>query len=233
MPESKISPTAPEFDDHYALEDDYAEVYMDAATYTAADWDLLDAALVDLHDRILEMSEEQLSVLKPEEFSDDVHRWAFARSHHRLGKKEEFLHITRALLDTPEDKKSDLLSYPDILLEYALTLGEKDPSGALSAMEEYDVLPSSDPIESVRYRALILLQDQKDQEARALLLGAIGEHSKTLPRTGLDFAEDLLTLGQSTLARDILAATQKQGEELQDVSLALEARDILSTLTAP
>lgn len=216
-----------EFDDDYALEDDYQEIYLEDATYTDTDWDELDPELVHLHDTILEMSPEQLLALNLKSLQDDVHRWAAARAWLGHDNLDQFLRLAAKLLEQPREKQSKLLSYPDIRLEYALRLASQDMIGALAALEDYAQHPQADALELARHRALIHIDHGDPEAGLQQMIQAVREHSAKTPRAGLDLAEDLLTRERLPHAIRLLEATIEHARAHKEPDLLAEAEDLL------
>ncbi len=213
---------APAYDDLYAWEDDYDDLYLDDATYNNTDWDKLDPELVNLHDTILEMNLEQLKALNLGDLTDDVHRWAAARAYAHQEQLSAFLDLARGLLETTANKRSKLLSYEDIRLEYALVLGNEDIQAALQALES----SKADPVSLARTRAMIHICHGEPSLGLPFMHDAITKHSADTPRLGLDFAEDLMNQGQFQAASDLLDLTRTQATTLGAEDIAHEADDL-------
>lgn len=217
-----------QFDDDYAWQDDYTELHLDDATYGDFDWDDLDPKLVDRHDAILEMDAEALGALDDTSL-DDFHRWAAARAWLRVDQPERFQALTRKILSTAHDKRTKLLSYPDITLALARALAaEGDLDDALAHLETYRLLDGADGAEHARHMGLILLESDQHVKGLDILLDALKTYREEEPELGLHLAEDLLELGQKDAARAVLDAARQQAAEHDQRELLQELNDTIA-----
>jgi thioredoxin-like negative regulator of GroEL len=215
-----------ELDDDYALEDRYRSYALEDAVYADFDWDSVEVSLVHRHDAILEMERADLEALDLAHPSDEVLRWAAARRWLELGEEARFAALLRDLLQTPPERRSALLSYPDLRLEQARFVGVKEPQAGLDALEAYRLDPRADGAEHARLRCLLLALRGPVGEAEAALREALDAHAPKEPRLGLDVAEELMDLGRAEEAQAFLAVAGQKAKALGHSELVLEAQDL-------
>lgn len=216
-----------DFDDAYQWQDDYTELHLEDATYGDFDWDTLDAALVERHDAILEMNVDALDALDIDKL-DPFHQWAAARAWLQHKHPARFITIATALADTPADKRSKLLSTPDIALTVARALAaEGKMDDAMARLESYRQMDDADAVEHARHLGLLLLEDGQTARGLDILLDALQNHKEREPELGLHLAEDLHDLGHDAQARAVLQAARDIASDAGNQELLQEIVDTL------
>lgn len=200
--------------------DNYPEYLRDTFGYAYDATDRVSLASRESHHSWLDASADELQSAELDEMNDFV-RLGVCRGFLNAGHTDQFVQVTRRLLDTPRDHQA--VRYPELPLLVASLLGESErPEDGLDFLQDYDDLAEkeADRREYLLFRGRLLLQSGRPDEANTAFHQACEISDE--PETRLDITAVCAQAEADNLAADWLEKAESLAKNRNDSALLVD-----------
>jgi len=198
------------------LEDEFVDFIDEELGYAEIDWDTLPQDEVDEHERLLEMSQEELDGVDLSELGDFA-RWGVARAY--LAHGDEIAFETTALPLLSSKDHYPALDYVDITLALMSRKAKReDFDSAFGLLERLSDISGGDEALVKRFRGILTIQKGNAEEGLELL-AQLAETQPDDPSFLLSLGEDLCGIGLWEEAVEYLEIAEELARQNSDQDL--------------
>lgn len=197
--------------------------------YADCDWSRLDAASVAQHDRLLDVSYEELDAVDFDQV-DDLARWAGAQAFWDYGDEDRFHDLALRIVRSKDQHPA--IDYTEICLELAndyMLDGAWDE--AVFLLPDVERLIPEDPTIRARFGALISIGRDRRDEGMAVFQ-ELAEQNEDDGAVLFLLAQDLYGAGEDEAADSLLAKAEEVASLANDREVLEDIADLREDLEA-